>query len=275
MFRDLNEIQAFIAGAVQRPEPLGTDPAMVEAARAIATGNDRLSPVEQIDVYREQFFLRHVGSLREDYPALEHLVGWDAFEELARAYLAAIPPSGFSLRDLGARLPEFLRSAAPWRDDLVYADLARLEWAYVDAWDAADLPPLDPVKIAQMPEEAWPKARVVFHPSLTLLDLCFPAHLYRSAVRGEENPARPRAEGRTTCAVYMGKTTLEAAPLEPEAWELVRRLAEGAPLGRACEETVAATGADPAAFEAKLGGWFQEWTARGWVVDLAISSGGS
>lgn len=266
--RDLSDIQTFVADAIQRRRSLVDDPAMVEASRAIAAGNDRLSPVEMVDVYREQFFLRHVGALREDYPALAHRLGEEGFDDLACAYLAAIPPADFSLRDLGQKLPGFLAEAAPWSADRALADLARFEWAYVDAWDAADAPPLDPAKIAAMPEDGWPRARVVFHPSLTLLDLSIAAHRYRAAVRAEESPPPPAPE-RTMCAVYMGPEMLECADLDPRAYALVTRLARGVPLGEACEQAVAATGADAASLEAELGGWFSEWTSRGWVVDLA------
>jgi len=266
--RDLSDIQTFVADAIQRRRSLVDDPAMVEASRAIAAGNERLSPVEMVDVYREQFFLRHVGALREDYPALAHRLGEEGFDDLACAYLAAIPPADFSLRDLGQKLPGFLAEAAPWSADRALADLARFEWAYVDAWDAADAPPLDPAKIAAMPEDGWPRARVVFHPSLTLLDLSIAAHRYRAAVRAEEAPPPPAPE-RTMCAVYMGPEMLECADLDPRAYALVARLARGVPLGEACEQAVAATGADAASLEAELGGWFSEWTSRGWVVDLA------
>lgn len=265
--KNLSEIQAFVARSVQRRDPLPPDPAAAREAELALVGNARLSAVEMLDVYREQFFLRHVGALREDFPALEHMLGDAGFDDAACTYLAAIPPRDFSLRDLGARLPGFLREAAPWSADPRHADLARFEWAYVDAWDAPDAPPLDPAKIAAMPEDGWARARVVFHPSLTLLDLCIPAHRYRAAVRAGE-PVEPPSLERTMCAVYMGHETLECAELEPGAYALVTRLARGVPLGVACEEAVAETRAEPAAFEAEIGGWFQGWTQRGWVVDL-------
>ena len=53
-------------------------------AQKMATGNARMTPCEQLDVYREQFFLRHVGSLREDFPTVEHLLGAESFDDNVR-----------------------------------------------------------------------------------------------------------------------------------------------------------------------------------------------
>ena len=59
-------------------------------------------------------------------------------------HLAVHPPQHFSLRYAGARLPEFLRvrrSGRPLRSRWPWgADLARLEWALGEAFDAADSP---------------------------------------------------------------------------------------------------------------------------------------
>src|SRR5215831_16934936 len=99
---------------------------MVEKAPAVATGNARLSPVEQLDIYREQFWLRHVGVMEEDFVSIVTLLGHDGFHDLARAYLTACPPRTFTLRDVGDRLADFVATDPAYQDDLLLADLARL-----------------------------------------------------------------------------------------------------------------------------------------------------
>ena len=49
--------------------------ANVPRPTAVIAGNDRLTPEEQAEIYREQFWLRHRDVLRDDYPALRHLLG--------------------------------------------------------------------------------------------------------------------------------------------------------------------------------------------------------
>ncbi len=256
--------QRALAEVLRRGTTLTEDPHASAIAREIATGNDRLSPVEQVDIYREQFFLRHVDALREDFRSIEHLLGDDAFDALARAYLAAYPPSSYTLRDLGASMDRFVREAEPWSKDPFVADLARTEWAFVEAFDAPNSPPFDPSVLATASEEKWPGARIVFQAAMRRIALRHPAHDYRLSVKKDECPDRPDAKP-TWVVVYRGKENLQFIDVEHDAFELLEELAKGTPLGDACERAAKASGVAPESFETKLGQWFQEWTTFGWI----------
>jgi hypothetical protein len=232
--------------------------------------------VEQVEIYREQFFLRHVDCLRDDFQSIEHLVGEVAFDELARAYLAAHPPASFTLRDLGHAMAELTRSTAPWSDDPLITDLAQVEWAFVECFDGPDAPPFDPSKVAGMPEDGWPLARVVLTPSLQRLALAFPAHDYRIATHRGEKPERPGPRS-SFVVVYRGGETLHCSDLEADAYAMLDELSRGVPLGEACERAAAASGSRSVApaeetsealarFQTKLAGWFQDWTSMGWIA---------
>jgi len=142
---------------------VSTDADASQTAAAHVAGSARMTPLEQLDVYREQFWLRHTKSLRDDFPSVQLLLGGaEAFDRLARDYLAAPPPDHFRLRDLSARMPEFLAAAEPYASDRLLADCARLEWALLEAYDAADAPALDPAaaaKDAPASSSAWTKPR--------------------------------------------------------------------------------------------------------------------
>lgn len=256
--------QAALADVMRRATTLVEDPYGSAIANEIASGNDRLSPVEQVDIYREQFFLRHVDALREDFRSLEHLLGDDAFEELARAYLAACPPTSYTLRDLGVAMDAFVRTHEPWSKDPFVADLARTEWAFVDAFDGPNSPPFDPSMLGTATEEQWPGARIVLQAAMRRVVLAHPAHEYRASVKAEESPSRPEAKP-TWLVVFRGKENLQYIDIENDAFELLEELAKGTPLGEACERAAKASNVAPESFEAKLGQWFQEWTTFGWI----------
>jgi hypothetical protein len=260
-----------VVHAIQRPLPLADDAALATEATRFCTGNARMSPVDQLDVYREQFWLRHIGALAEDFRSIEVLLGDDAWRALCVAYLLAQPSRAYSLRYLGERFGAFVRREAPWRDDPLIGDLADLEWAFVDAWDAEDAPPLDAAKIGAIGEDAWPGARVILHPSVRALRMGWPGHVFRSAAKRDENPARPSPE-ETFVVVYRGAETLEYVDVDRDAWALLDRLARGTPLGPACEAVVLDLALDAAAFEGRVGAHFQSWTQRGWVVDVVTSA---
>jgi hypothetical protein len=273
MSPSLAEIQHALFDLLRQDRPAISDPTLTHLASQVAAGSARLSPAEQIDIYREQFFLRHALCLQEDFAAIEALIGLPTFEALCRAYLDAHPPASFSLRDLGARMPAYL--AGPWPEVLRdvehlrpwLIDLSRLEWALVDAFDAADLPPLDPTTLAALTPDALDAATLELDPGLTLLSLASPVHrIQRDAAEGmpfDLPPLRP-----TWLAVYraadLGLDWHEIPALEHHALTLLQ---QRIPLAAALDQ-VAATLPGPddlALLTGSVGAWFGGWVQRGWV----------
>jgi hypothetical protein len=232
-----------------------------------------MTAAERVEIYREQFWLRHLSNLEEDYPTLACVIGAAALRELATDYLCAFPPSTWNLERLGKDLPSFLARAHPEHSELA-VDAARLDWAFMEAFGAPDAPPFDDRALASTPEDAWPGVRVVFHPSLSPLALAYPVHELREAIQRGASPHRP-APSDTRLVVWRDPGCyLRSAPVEPQAFDLLCALRDGAPLGEACEQIAAA---DPAKMEAELGpriaGWFQQWTASAWVSAVRLPGG--
>jgi hypothetical protein len=259
----LDALQSSFAASIRRSVAVADQPGGPTLAGDIAAGNARLSPTAQLEVYREQFWLRHVGALEEDFVTLVHLLGHDRFHALAERYLEAHPPTAFSLRDLGADMGSFVASHPDYSGDPLLVDCARLEWAFVEAFDAADAPPLDAAALTSIPEDAWSGARLTLHPSVQRVALAHPTHDYRAAVRAGSDPPRPDAVP-THVVVYRGPETLQYIDIEPLAFELLDHLARGETLGDACEAVAVGEGLE-AELEEKVGGWFQFWAAYGWI----------
>ncbi|AUX42742.1 hypothetical protein SOCE26_041750 [Sorangium cellulosum] len=266
---------------ITRGAPLPDDAELAARCGALVAGSARLTPAEQADIYRRQFWARHTDALLEDHPGLAHVLGEDGFDAFARAYLAAHPPARFSLRDLGEHLADFIKGYdgfPPALRDLA-RDMARYELALVDVFDGAAPPPLDPAKVTGMPDEGWTTARLVLHPLLVLMDLRYPVHLLRSELRQGKKPALPGPRPVRLAVFRSADLTIRYEELEPPAFALLHALGRGAPLVAACEEVAAgvsdAAGADEAmrtALAARLGTWFQQWTSWGLIVDIAPGS---
>jgi len=212
--------------------------------------------------------------LREDFVTIHHLLGEDRFRAACEMYVAKCPPRSFTLRDLGDRFADFVRHNDPWAEDDLLHDCACLEWAFVEAFDAPDAPPLDPRSIAEAPEEAWGSATLVLDPSVQLVPLSYPVHLFRAEVRDGNHPDRP-VPAATHIVVYRGPEKLMYIAIEPLAFRLLQLLAEGTPLAPACERVaLEAEIADASELEPKVGAWFQAWASYGWVsrVDFDVTS---
>lgn len=267
----LAEIQRALADVFRAATPVTASAERVVLAEEVASGNERLSPVMQFEIYREQFFLRHVDVLGEDFRSLAYVLGDDGFGALTTAYLRAFPPCSFSLRDLGKDLARFVGRAHPWADDALLSDLARVEWAFVEAFDAPAGPALALEDVTLVPEDAWPSARIVLQPPLRRLALRHAALDYRLAIRrGEAVTSRPEARA-SFAAVFRRSGALECIDLDAEAYALLEALAEGTALGEACERVASACGATEDAFQARVGAWFQQWTALGIIGRIELA----
>lgn len=266
----LDELQRLFGESIVREGPLEESDEARAAAESLAAGSTGMSPLAQLSVYREQFWIRHVSCLVEDYPTLHALLGEAGFESLVAAYLRAHPPSKFKLRDLGDELPGFVARTEPWASDGLLPDVALVEWAFVDAFDAADAPPLDPTSLAGVAEDAWPSARLTFHPSLQLLALRHPSHELRMAQRTGRALERPAAAD-TFLVVYRRDLRLYSEALDGLGFALLTRLHNGETLGEASSGVAASSGRG-GEVEAKIGGWFARWASLGWVarVDFPV-----
>ena len=125
----------------------------------------------QFEVYRNAYRARLRSALRDNFETLPEVMGDDAFDALAEAYIAAEPSTHYSLRWFGHRLVEFMAS----NDGLVahpaMTDLACMEWALRAAFDAEQVPELTATDLAALPANAWPELHLVLHPSVRLLQL--------------------------------------------------------------------------------------------------------
>ena len=253
------------------PDAQGREP----EAHALLLGDPERPAALRLEVYRHAWLDRIRGALADDFGALARVLGEAAFRELVIAYLRAHPPHRPSLRDVGERLPEFLAgspAAAALRDRWVFApDLARLEWALLEAFDAADSAPLPREALAAVPQERWAGLRLAFQPSLRLLSFDFPVHHLRRAHDQQDAAlAASLAPLPTRVCVWRSEERVFHRALEPiEAEGLALALA-GAPFGRLCEAVAARLSEADAPLQAAA--MLARWQADGWLAAIEARS---
>jgi len=270
MTSELTELQEQLARALRHDRGLAGDPSWTRFADSHISGNERLSPVEQLEIYREQFWWRHTGSLLEDFPGLSGILGQEDWERLCEQYLREVTPDSYTLRDLGGHLPEVLGRASFLPHQALCRDMARLELAYIEAFDAPDSAPLDPQRLAAIGEQDLPGARLILAPCVRLLEVGYPVADLRRALRaaGDEPVAIP-APAPQRLAIYRRDLRLWDMPLSPVAHAFISGLAAGVPLGSAAE-AAATTPEAEAELAAQIGSLLQEWTTKGLICDVQI-----
>ena len=267
----LSALQLWMADALQRRRAVERDPELTAQARERVAGNERMRPESRLEVYREQFWLRHTGCLLEDFEALSALTGQKGWERLVEEYLAKHPPQSFTLRDLGEALPGFVTTCSWLPHHDLCTDMAHLEWAYVEVFDAADTAPLDTKTLSTIPEPAWQSARIELSPALRLLSLRYPVALLRRKIRLHEEWRTPETQQPQHLAVYRGlDRNLHHDVISPLAFALLEQLRDGAPLVPAAEAVALAHPDSAATLESELAGWFQSFTTRGWFSAVHV-----
>ena len=136
------------------------------------------------------------------------------FHNLITDYLLRHPSEHPSLRHLGSRLPVFLASHPlsvefPW-----VSDLARLDWARADLFDARDAVPLSRDALARLPQDRAGEARFSIVPAFALLRFEHEVVGYWrrleeiEAAGGDDRPAHGGATGNAA----RERTEADAAP---------------------------------------------------------------
>lgn len=272
----LSDLQQWMALLLRYPRGIPKSEALARAAAQHFSGNDRLSPAEQVDLYRQQFWLRHTSALVEDFPGLTGLLGQKGWEPIVESYLLKRGYDVFALKNLGEHLASHLETLDEtfFRradiDPVLAREMVALEWAYTRAFDLRDDPPLSVEKLAKMPSEAWASARFVLSPTLSLFRFTYPvADIRRKLKHADE---RDRGEVIKTdphnLVVYRREGTLWDKRVSNAAYLLLEQFSRGVPLVPACESAISEDPSIERVLEAELTEWFTIWGRFGWIVDV-------
>ncbi|MGH9605193.1 MAG: HvfC/BufC family peptide modification chaperone [Terracidiphilus sp.] len=286
---DLAELQREMAAAVM--EPLTTDEQMrahladgratAAVAESFIAPNSRLTAFERLEIYNRQYWFRVLGALAEDFPALRSVVGSRRFEALSIAYLAAHPSRSFTLRNLGSKLAEWLADRPEYagRRHRLALDVARIEWAFVEAFDSGERSPLTLDQIATLDGGS----RLGLQPHLRLMALDYPADelvvgLHDQEKRltneagvehddGDEPPVKlPSLRRRPTwVAAHRLDFSVYYKRLRREEFLTLSAIGEGLPLAEAIGAGFADSPIPEQRRAARIREWFGHWAELGWI----------
>jgi hypothetical protein len=221
-----------------------------------------LRPEERLAIYHDMYILRMEEALESDYPALKHLLGDRGFRALVTGYVQAHPSRSHSLNFLGRHLPDYVREVPGLRRRAFAHDLARLEQAVAEVFDAPEEPALRAEETLAVPAEAWEAARL--HPvaAFRLLAFAHPVNDYLQSVR-ELDHAHPSPRRRATwVAVYRRRYTVWRQELTRAGYGLLADIAAGGRLGEAVSRALR-RGRGQRPSEAELFAWFRGWVGAG------------
>ena len=252
------------------------------AARFIKP-NDRLTSFERLEIYNKQYWFRVLDSLTEDFPGLRAVLGERRFDAMAEAYLVAHPSRSFTLRNLPSRLEGWLRKNPRWagKNQALALDIARLEWADIEAFDAQARQALRQEDLPATTDAA--KLKLALQPYLRLLRCRYPVDDLLLEMRKAEEDTdfasnafaerRKRQRVRAVAklepaaiflAVHRMDNDVYFRRIEQEEFGILSALRDGKTLEAAV--TAAFRGSRVAELDRpeKVRAWFATWAALGW-----------
>jgi len=203
-------------------------------------GPDGVPSARRFAVYRNNVVVGLSEALKAAYPAVCRIVGDEFFLGMARIFVVAQPPRTPLLHSYGDGFPEFVESFEPASSLPYLADVARIERAWTEAYNAAEATPLPPAALAAIDPGRLAEARLRLHPSLRVARSRFPAlTIWRmNAKDGIPAPVDLQSGGED-CLVMRPAAEVAVHALPPGGAAFVLRLAAGAALGAAAEAALA------------------------------------
>ena len=230
----LQTLQSAFQGALLQNQP------MVEALL-------KSRGAAQFGVYGNAYRARLRGALRDNFEVLPLVMGDESFDALANAYIAAHPSNHYSLRWFGHRLCAFMAANEALVDHPAMLDLARLEWALRNAFDAAPAALLTPAELGVVPAQDWAALRLTLHPSVQLLDLQWAVGpIWHALKSGQDELEPPEALDHHTLVWRRGMNTQWKSLTATES-DFVQCLQAGRTFGEVCECLAESIGPDHAA----------------------------
>ncbi|MBT6407786.1 MAG: DUF2063 domain-containing protein [Rhodospirillaceae bacterium] len=206
---------------------------------AIATGG--LTAAEKVSIHRNNTFLTLTDSLTAVFPVVARLVGEEFFAATAREFIQRCPPRHASLLFYGGGFGDFLDGFAPAASLPYLGDVARLEWAWHEAFHAGDAKPLAADDLQRLAVESLGRLKLTPHPSAGLLISDYPtAAIWQANQSCDGDPETINLDaGGCTLLVIRPALDVEVRILKPGVHALLSVLISGGDLTQAHAGAVA------------------------------------
>jgi hypothetical protein len=138
-------------------------------------GPNSKGAVKRYNVYRNSVTVSLIDALAAVFPATQRITGIEFFRAMARFHVRTTPPRSPLLFEYGHEFPNFIERYEYARPMPYLADTARIERAWLDAYHAADVPPLRAQDLAVVRAEVLADVMFIPHPAARIVRSQFPA----------------------------------------------------------------------------------------------------
>jgi hypothetical protein len=256
---NLKQTQHLLFNLITAPE--GVEKALKDSPRAILPikGDDRLSSEERLDIYANMYFYRIRDALKEDFPVLLKVLGEIGFHNLITDYLLKFPSTHYSLRYAGQHLARFLKHHPFSQKKTYLSDLAQMEWALLEAFDAPDSEVLMKKDLEMIKPEQWSGLHLQLIPSFCLIKFDKRIDQIHEKVLGGKPLTRMKPE-KVFLKFWRYEFKVFYRPVDNLEQKLLKEIQDGATFGELCEKVAKKMDANRAVsvIASYLHSWIQE-----------------
>lgn len=196
----------------------------------------RKQPAKRFNVYRNNIYSTLIDVLQARFATVARLVGEEFFRATARVFVEEQPPTSPVLMRYGGTFGDFLDAFEPAAGLPYLGDIARLEWAWSQAYHAADATPLGPDDLTRIPPEQVAGLSVTLHPSVHVVRSAYPIVTILAAHGEEDDPEEINlGAGAEDALVIRPALSVEVRKLPPGGAVFIESLATGATLEAAAQ----------------------------------------
>jgi len=225
-----------------------------------------LTPAQRVAIYQEMYPMRMRDALSSDYPAIEHFLG-DRFWDFVVAYTKAHPSMRYTLNRLGDHVPAFIARQRTFGPRPFLFDLAKLELAITEAFDADESALLKARDLETYPPSKLARSRLLMVPSLRLVALDWNAGAYLDTLRDDDHRHPKPKQSRSFVAIVRRNYSVYRLSVSEPAFHVLTDLRDGLRIEEVVRRALARKGPRKAA-AADFASWFKNWTSEGFFAGI-------
>ena len=229
----LNELQSGFLAAVLAGSPteaLSVSPKIREG---------KLNTAQRIAIYRRNVQATLRGALGDIFPTTRWMLGDDKFLSVADQFIQQAPSTSGDLNQFGRSFPAFLSAIQPSSA----ADMAGLDWAWHEAFHAAEQASLDLSRLGAVAAEQHAALVFQLHPSACLIESAYPLmEIWQAHQNTEEAPleiSKALSVDHHFLVVHRDDADVTLTPLSAPQFHFLKNCANHQPLGEAAEASFA------------------------------------
>lgn len=146
------------------------------------------SASKRLNIYAYAYKARLKEAISTDYEKLHSYLGDEQFDQVMERYIEKHPSQQTNLRYYSIEMANLLRTEEPFNQYPMLAELAYIEAAFANSFDAADSAVINIEYLAALPPEAWGTLRLNFQASVQILSLKLNSFAVWKALAAENGP---------------------------------------------------------------------------------------